>query len=192
MRNFARIRFSICLVLFVSLLAPTLALARGDDGKKHFKIGMTAEAAEQWDKAAEEFALAVADNPKNPEYRLHYVRALFNASQMYMKRGTTLANEKDYAGAYIAFRKAYGYDPVNELAKSEMERMLRLQQAVQNGDNPEQRTVGADGKFVQAGFQKQSAPDTAVPARLEQLLNVLYRRASIYSSLSKIWRKLWI
>ena len=98
MKNSAYIRFSICLLLLFSLLAPTAALAAGD-GKKHFKLGMKYEAAEEWDKAVEEFALAIVDDPKNPEYRLHYQRSIFNASQMYMKRGTTLAQEKDYAGA---------------------------------------------------------------------------------------------
>ena len=74
-------RFFLFLVLLVSLLAPSSALALGD-GKKHFKEGMKHEAAEQWDKAVESFALAVAESPKNPEYRLHLVRSLFNASQM--------------------------------------------------------------------------------------------------------------
>ncbi len=181
MKNSTFIRFSICLLLFVSLLSPTLVLAAGgNDGKKHFKIGMDAEVAEQWDKAVEEFALSVADNPKNPEYRLHYTRALFNASQMYMKRGTSLANEKDYAGAYLAFRKAYGYDPVNELAKSEMERMLRLQQAVLDGENPDNKTNGNSNgvgssngvQLVPTGYQKQPTPDTTVPQKLERLRDV--------------------
>ncbi|MDQ6785793.1 MAG: hypothetical protein M3033_03100 [Acidobacteriota bacterium] len=174
MRNSAYIRFSICLLLFVSLLSPTFALA-STDGKKHFSAGMTAEVSEQWDKAVEEFALAVADNPKNPEYRLHYTRSLFNASQMYMKRGTTLAGEKDYAGAYLAFRKAYGYDPVNELAKSEMERMLRLQQAVVEGENPDVKTdSNGTVRLVPTGFQKQTMPDATVPQRFGELINVLY------------------
>ncbi len=69
----------------------------------------------------------LSENPRNPEYRLHYVRSLFNASQMFMKQGKSQAEQEDYAGAYISFRRAYGYDPVNELAKSEMERMVRLQ-----------------------------------------------------------------
>ena len=176
MKNSAYIRFSISFVLFVALLSPTLALAVAD-GKKHFNLGMKAEVAEQWDKAVEEFALAVADNPKNPEYRLHYVRALFNASQMYMKRGTSLANEKDYAGAYIAFRKAYGYDPVNELAKSEMERMLRLQQAVLEGENPENKTTTTDAnglRLIPTDYRKpSSAQDTIVPRNLE-VIQVLY------------------
>jgi hypothetical protein len=84
MKQSAYVRFSITLFLLVALLSPTAVLA-APDGKKHFKAGMTAETAEQWDKAAEEFALAVVEDPKNPEYRLHYQRAVFNASQMYMK-----------------------------------------------------------------------------------------------------------
>ena len=135
MKKSACVRFSITMFLLLSMLSPTVVLADGD-GKKHFKEGMKAENSETWDKAVEEFALGIVDDPKNPEYRLHYQRALFNASQMYMKRGTALAEQKDYAGAYLAFRKAYGYDPTNELAKSETERMLRLQQAFLNGEDP--------------------------------------------------------
>ena len=120
------VRISLASVLLLSMLSPVAVLA-GNDGKKHFREGMKYEVAESWDKAAEEFALAVTENPKSPEYRLHLQRALFNASQMYMKKGTVAAEERDYEGAYIAFRKAYAFDPVNELAKSEMARMLRLQ-----------------------------------------------------------------
>ena len=182
MKKLAHIRFSLAAVLFVALLSPTLALASSGDGggKKHFKTGLDAETAEQWDKAVEEFALAVADTPKNPEYRLHYVRALFNASQMYMKRGASLAHEKDYAGAYLAFRKAYGYDPVNELAKSEMERMLRLQQAVLDGgaDDPNAKPRDAnkksgDGvKLIPTGYQNQTQQDATVPQKLEKLQDI--------------------
>ena len=49
------------------------------------------------------------------------------ASQMYMKKGVGGRNEKDYEGGYNAFRRAYAFDPTNELAKAEMERMVRLQ-----------------------------------------------------------------
>ena len=45
-----------------------------------------------------------------------------------MKKGSIAAAEKDYAGGYVAFRRAYAFDPTNELAKSEMDRMVRLQQ----------------------------------------------------------------
>lgn len=107
-------------------------------GEKNFKKGLQHEAAQQWEKAAQEFTLAVAADPSNVEYQLHFRRASFNASQAYMQQGRALAEQQDYVGAYNAFRLAYGYDPVNSLAVSEMERMLRLQSvkdgtAVPNG-----------------------------------------------------------
>ena len=161
------------LLMIIALLSPVSALAAGGDGKKHFKEGMRHENAEEWDRAAEEFALAVVDDPKNPEYRLHYRRSLFNASQMFMQKGRSLAAQKDYAGAYIAFRKAYGYDPVNELAKAEMERMLRFQEGLQNGD----LITDADGtvRLVKTSAKADDvvAPDDfTVPQKLEKLRDV--------------------
>ena len=174
MKNSAYVRFSIVLLLLFSMLSPMAVLASGD-GKKHFKEGAKAEDAEQWDKAAEEYALAITDSPKNPEYLLHYRRSLFMASQMYMKRGTSLAQDKDYAGAYLAFRKSYAYDPTNELAKSETERMLRLQQGIANGDNPDAdknvKDSGETVKLIPTGYQKQ-IPQDAVPPKLEKLRDV--------------------
>src|SRR5215210_7005311 len=131
MKNNTRIRTLISLVLAISLLAlPITAL--GKKGDKNFKRGMQYEQAQQWDKAAQEFTLAVAADPSNMEYQLHFRRASFNASQTYMQQGRSLSERGDFVGAYNSFRQAYGYDPVNELAVSEMERMLRLQ-AVKEG-----------------------------------------------------------
>jgi general secretion pathway protein D len=167
------LRYTTSLLLIICLFAPIVALA-SNDGKKHFKAGMKFEDAGQWDKAAEEFVLAVADSPKNAEYRLHYQRSLFNASQMFMKTGNTLAEEKDYAGAYMAFRKAYGYDPTNQLAKAEMDRMIRLKEAV---DNPDKKEDGGDStktpdmKLVKTSY-KTEQPDDVMPQKFEKLRDV--------------------
>jgi general secretion pathway protein D len=167
------VRFSLTFLLVFSMLSPMAVLALGD-GKKHFKNGMKHEASETWDQAAEEFALAVAEDPKNPEYRLHLQRALFNASQLYMKKGRTAADNKDYEGAYIAFRKAYAFDPVNELAKSEMARMVRLQQEVVDGVKPENKTAdNGKVKLVQTGYDVQrTQQDNQIPQKLEQIRQV--------------------
>lgn len=163
------VRFTLTALLVFAMLSPTAVLAFGD-GKKHFKAGMKAEYAEDWDKAAESFALAVADDPKNPEYRLHLQRALFNASQLYMKKGTIAANEKDYEGAFIAFRKAYAYDPVNELAKSEMARMVRLQQeSVDPGKKDGKATDDGKVKLVQTSYSPQTGTNGGVPQKMEVL-----------------------
>src|SRR4026209_88806 len=170
MKNNNRVRTLICMLLAVSLLALPVT-AFGKKGDKNFKRGMDYEAAQQWDKAAQEFTLAVAADPSNMEYQLHFRRASFNASQTYMQQGRSLSERGDFVGAYNAFRQAYGYDPVNELAVSEMERMLRLQ-AVKNGranpnGSPKESSEG--GTFTPA--KADSAQDLATPR--EQQLRVI-------------------
>ena len=124
----------VSIVVVACLLAlPMTAFAK--KGRDHFAKGMKFELAQQWEKAAQEFTLALAAEPSNTDYQLHYRRAIFNASQMYMQQGRSLAEQRDYVGAYNAFRQAFGYDPVNQLAVSEMERMLRLQE-VKEGKPP--------------------------------------------------------
>ncbi len=171
MNRSAFVRFSLSFMLVISMLSPAAALAMGD-GKKYFKEGMKHESAEEWDKAAEQFALALSENPKNTEYRLHLVRALFNASQMYMKIGTNYAKEKNYEAGYNAFRKAYAFDPTNELAKAEMDRMVRLQQESTGGGTPEaKKDENGNVKLVKTGYQKAPV-DTQIPQRLEKLRDV--------------------
>src|SRR2546421_11198032 len=121
--------FASLLVIFCLLAAPLTVLAK--KGDKNFKRGMQYESAQQWEKAAQEFTLAMAADPSNVDFQLHYRRAVFNASQTFMQQGRSLAEQRDYVGAYNAFRQAFGYDPVNQLAVSEMERMLRLEQVKQ-------------------------------------------------------------
>jgi len=135
MKNNTRARTLISLLLALSMLGLPIA-AFGRKGDKNFKRGMDYERQQQWDKAAQEFTLAVAADPSNMEYQLHFRRASFNASQTYMQQGRSLSERGDFVGAYNAFRQAYGYDPVNELAVSEMERMLRLQAVKDGRANP--------------------------------------------------------
>lgn len=158
------------LLTFCLLLLPATAFAK--KGDKHFKAGMTHEANVQWEKAAQEFTLALAADPSNVEYQLHFRRASFNASQSYMQQGRSLAEQRDFVGAYNAFRQAYGYDPVNQLAVSEMERMLRLQ-GVKEGNNPgtENGVKNSDaGTLTQTSAQEAALP----PPRLEQMRVISY------------------
>ncbi|HET9712707.1 MAG TPA: secretin N-terminal domain-containing protein, partial [Pyrinomonadaceae bacterium] len=179
MRNNSRLRTLISFVLALSILAvPMTAFAK--KGEKNFKRGMDYERAQQWDKAAQEFTLAVAADPSNMEYQLHFRRASFNASQTYMQQGRSLAERGDYVGAYNAFRQAYGYDAVNELAVSEMERMLRLQ-AVKEGRTPSSGngngTVnghGVKGEVPDGGNMTPASDQEFVSPREQQLRIINY------------------
>src|SRR5262245_49070327 len=128
-RKFLAAFLSLCLLL------PGAALADGKNGngKKNFKEGMRYEQLQQWDMAAQRFALALSAEPNNPEYKVHYLQALQRASLMYIIRGDSLAEQNDLSGAYIAYRQAYNYDPGNEISKFKMERMLELQKSQANG-----------------------------------------------------------
>ena len=169
MKRSVYLRYTLTIFVLLALASPTAVLAMGD-GKKYFKIGMKHETAEEWDKAVEAFSISVTEDPKNAEYRLHLRRALFNASQMYMKLGRNFAEAKDYESAYMHFRKAYAYDPVNELAKSEMARMVRLQEEVKAGTATD-KTDANGVKIVPTGYTSQnSAPDGfRVPQKLEKI-----------------------
>ena len=175
MKRSSRLTFLVSILLIASMLMPIPAFAAGYDGKSHFRQGMKYESSEEWDKAVEEFALAVTDTPKNPEYRLHLTRALFNASQMFIKKGTLAANEKDYAAAYTAFRRAYAFDPTNELAHSEMDRMVRLQQDVIDS-MPGAKKTGADGNMIQPAAYKSDQP---VSQRLEKFRDLPFEITGI-------------
>ena len=175
MKNNTRIRALISLILAISILSLPIT-AFGKKGDKNFKRGMDYEKSQQWDKAAQEYTLAVAADPSNMEYQMHFRRASFNASQTYMQQGRSLAERGDYVGAYNAFRQAYGYDPVNELAVSEMERMLRLQ-GVKEGRSPSGSKTGdslSDGTITPASAQAQ---DLATPR--EQALRVVDVRGDL-------------
>ncbi len=137
MKSFLHARSCAALLIIVCLLATAMPIsALSKKGEKDYKQGLIYEAAQQWERAAQEFALAVAADPAQTEYQLHYRRAVFNASQSFMQKGRSLAEQRDYVGAYNSFRQAYGYDPVNQLALSEMERMLRLQREKEGMDAP--------------------------------------------------------
>src|ERR1043165_9281262 len=176
MNNNTRTRTLISLVLAISMLSlPITVFAK--KGDKNFKNGMAYELKQQWDKAAQEYTLAVAADPSNMEYQLHFRRASFNASQTYMQQGRSLSERGDFVGAYNAFRQAYGYDPVNELAVSEMERMLRLQavkegRATPNGSKPGEPL--SEGTITPASAQAQ---DLATPR--EQQLRVVDVRGDL-------------
>lgn len=64
------LRAALALLLSVCLSLPNVALAADKSGKRHFKEGAKHETLEQWDLAAQQYALAVAAEPNNAEYRL--------------------------------------------------------------------------------------------------------------------------
>src|ERR1051325_8258544 len=124
-KNRLMIRRATAFMLVFFLTVPMAAFA--SDGQKHFKDGLKYDENSQWDKAAEQFALAVSEKPGNIEFQLHLYRSLIQAGLMLVERGDRLAEQKDFNAAYQAYRQAYSFDPTNELALIKMRRMLEKQ-----------------------------------------------------------------
>ncbi|HEX8292386.1 MAG TPA: secretin N-terminal domain-containing protein, partial [Pyrinomonadaceae bacterium] len=164
--------FAALLMAFVLLASPAAVLAK--KGEKNYNRGLEYEKAQQWEKAAQEFALAVAAAPSETEYQLHYRRAVFNASQNYMTKGRALADQGDYIGAYNAYRQAYGLDPVNDLAAQEMDRVLRLQREKEGTNAPRTSPTSYRGPAGTVPVPNAPADGTGEPARAEQLQTVQY------------------
>src|SRR4030095_5077077 len=121
MKKYSRRRASLVFLLAICLSFPVTVFGGGKSGKKNFKEGARHESSEQWDLAAEQnamavdkYAMAVANEPDNAEYRLRLLRAMQMASLMYAARGDLLEAKGDYAGAYNAHARALIYDPTNE------------------------------------------------------------------------------
>ena len=171
MKSVAQVRRLAALLMVVLLLAaPVAVLAK--KGEKNYNRGLEYEKAQQWEKAAAEFALAVAASPSETEYQLHYRKALFNASQTFMTKGRALADQGDYVGAYNAFRQAYGLDPVNDLAAQEMDHMLRLQREREGANNPAKRNAPAtyrDGQQPTGPLPDGQADNTGPREQLQTI-----------------------
>ncbi len=172
------LRRCVALVMMLALfapLAPTVNVASANGGgrafdkkgEKEYKRGLQFEAAQKWEEAAQAFALALAARPDNVEYQLHYRRAVFNASQMFMIRARALAEQGDFVGAYNTFRQAFGYDPVNQLAQSEMERMIRLQQAKEDANGTSGRSsITRDGQNGDSNQNTATPPTSSTAPRV--------------------------
>jgi general secretion pathway protein D len=176
--GFRRVGARLLAVLLVALLAgPGATLAKS--GKKFFKKGLEFEEAQRWDRAAEQYALAVADDPRNAEYQLHYARSLTNASLMFTRRGDTLAAQKDYAGAYTAYKQAASYDPTNELAIAKMREMLRIQGLPEEPDGPEKA-------MLKTKYNRRPAATVEIPRSSRVLTDVHFRDTKVRQAIDSI------
>src|SRR4029453_16209731 len=193
-----RIHQVIALALALTLAVPILAF--GSDGKKHFNQGLKYEENRQWDKAAQEFALAYSEKPSNVEYSLHLQRALVSAAIMLVERGDSLAEKKDYNAAYNAYRQAFAFDPTNELALIKMRRMLEAQGLPTDnlpksrdpagpsykpkGDQNVQASYNPGGSAAPVNQMRVQLP--TIPGRRFSKTDVIYRDTNILTAIEQL------
>jgi general secretion pathway protein D len=180
------VRSILTLTLVICILTSPVAVF-AKKGEKNYNKGREYEKMQQWEQAAKEYALAVASNPSDTDYQLHYKRAMFNASQAYMVQGRALAEKGDYTGAYNAFSQAYGYDPTNELALSERARMLRLKQEKEEKDKKGPNAANVNPSIVSPGVFPQLPSNTT---RSEQRRVINYSNVELESVIRSLAEQL--
>ena len=192
-KRFVRLQQITAIMLALLLALPLTALAK--DGKKYFKQGVKYEENRQWDKAAEQFALAAAEKPSNIEYQLHLQRALVNAGAMLVERGDLLAEKKDYNAAYQVYRQAFAYDRANELALIKMRRMLEAQglplDGLPSSDDPSGPQYKLKGDVNKAsskpgGAQSMKVQLPGVPSRKFRQTDVIYRGDNLMTAIEQL------
>jgi general secretion pathway protein D len=198
MAKILRIQQVLALAVALTLAAPIAGFAA--DGKKHFKEGLKYEENRQWDKAAQEFALAYSEKPSNVEYALHLQRALVSAAIMLVERGDSLADKKDYNAAYNAYRQAFAFDPTNELSLVKMRRMLEAQglptdNLPASGDPAGPKIKPKADSNLKAGYTAGGAASPtstmrvqmpAIPGRRFSRTDVIYRDMSILTAIEQL------
>jgi general secretion pathway protein D len=203
-KSMLRIQQVVALALAFMLMVPIATLA--SDGKKHFKQGMQFEENRQWDKAAEQFALALAEKPSNIEYQLHLQKCLVNAGAMLVDRGDRLAEQKDYNAAYQAYRQAYSFDSTNEMALIKARRMLEKQglptKDLPSGHDPSGPSIKPEddpnkkASYITTGmptanginFNSRNIPVQlpAIPGRRFAKTDVVYRDTPLLSAIEQL------
>lgn len=186
MKKHSASRTSSVVLLIICLSLPHSILAGSKEGKKHFKEGAKQETAEQWDLAAQQYALAVAEEPGNVEYRLRLLRAVQMAALLFTTRGDAFAARNDYAAAYNAYARAFTFDPTNEVARVKMVRMLEQQQA-QSGLGEAASYNPRTGNLVPTSNEIRTPRR---PARSEVTQRIDFKDASLRLVIETIARQL--
>lgn len=183
--NCVRRMFAVLLMLAMFFM-PVTVLA--GDGKKHFKEGIKKAANQQWITAAEQFALAVADEPSNTECQLHFHRSLVNAALMMIERGDKFAEQLDYSAAYISYRQAYAFDPSNELAVIKMRHMLEAQRLPAQPSPQAKDRVST--KNVKAADTTSDRASQIEPQRRLAIMDVILRNSNLLLSIEQLAQRI--
>ncbi|MEW5743736.1 MAG: tetratricopeptide repeat protein, partial [Myxococcota bacterium] len=168
-------------VLLAALVAPALALAMGPFEKNHPLVdeGTSAYERQEFDKALEKFDAAQKERPQDPRVQynrglaLHKLgrndeaRAALNraleldtqgelASKIHYNLGTIAASENQRDQAIREYRAALKKDPGDELARHNLEVLLK--------NLPPKQDPGQDGGAPDGGGGDAGRPDAGQDA----------------------------
>jgi general secretion pathway protein D len=156
------------LAVLMTLVLPLAARTR--KGDKFAAEGLKFETQKEYDKALEQYELALDTDTSDITYQLLTRRVRFQAGQLHVNAGLKLRNDGKLDEALAEFNRAYTIDPSSTSAEQEIRRTLRMierekQRKEQGGaelEHPEDRGL-TPSQTARKEAEQREAEMTAPP-----------------------------
>jgi general secretion pathway protein D len=114
-------------ILTVSAVAAAMTILAGcPKGNQDYKLAEKAELTGDVDSALVYYDRALKTDPGNADYKLHAMRARFNAGQFHVEEGEKALKNDQLELALSEFQKAQAIDPSSAIADEEAKKTLDL------------------------------------------------------------------
>jgi len=182
-RAISRLVSLICLLVLMG--AGSTAL-QAQSAKAYYKMGVTAEAREDYDAAFNDYQKAYTMVPKDLAYRAAYYRIRIPAGALHLAKGRKLMQTGDEQGALMELLRASEIDPESEAAQQEISkiRALHKEKAPPNIDGVPQDAGAVDAGAVDA--DTMAAPTRLKPMSEEPVtLHMVEDSKAVYQAVGK-------
>ena len=120
-----RLQGALALLCAVVLLVPPVE-GRTKQGDKFLKLGMKAEANNDFEAALNYYDQALATDSQDPTYMLPDQRLRLKVSQIHLSQGRTLLQQQRLDDALLQFQKAYVDDPSSQIALQSLREVTQM------------------------------------------------------------------
>ncbi len=150
-------------------VSPDMVLAaKGKSAASLYKLGVDAEARDDYTAAYEDYYQAYTRDPKNLSYKTSYERLRLQAAAVCVKRGEKLRDQGDSTGALTEFMRALEIDPSYELAQQDIRAIHeKLDTPAPDGDSSLQKEHS--GETVNMSSPVQLKPASNEPLSLHMV-----------------------
>src|SRR5271154_2618094 len=120
-------------ILAICLLLATVSVsdARNHKGDKFYKLGETAQAEKNYDRAMDYFDQALETDPKDPDYLMASNRIHVKAGEWHLQQGKQFQQQQKLTDALVEFQKAMLADSSSQVAIQQVQittQMIKEQQ----------------------------------------------------------------
>src|SRR5258708_25564975 len=114
-----------CSTMLWMSVVPAVA-AKSRKGDKYFREGQRAEPTREFDKALQQYELAIKEDPTDVRYQMSLRRVKFGAGAQHIDKGQKLREAGQLDEALLEFERAFSIDPSSPLAVQEIRRTKAL------------------------------------------------------------------